>query len=224
MQNGFKGRDVSAEELRDWQSHVGEPPRGRRKQPKAAPSQAAAGPTGRRRLAEQEVSDWNEWLRTGSLPDNESAAGSEKGALKKTAVPAAGMNGRRTPPPSDNWAIDRKLQRRLRSGQIEPERKIDLHGMTRAEAERSLGRFFAAALGAGCRLTLVVTGKGLRSSTEGRWSSGGVLKALLPIWLKSGPVARSVQFFCEAHVSHGGSGAYYVLLRRRKKAASVTKP
>ena len=96
--------------------------------------------------------------------------------------------------------------------------------MTRAEAEHALGRFFAAALGANCRLTLVVTGKGLRSSTEGRWSSSGVLKTLLPLWLKTGPISRSVQFFCEAHVSHGGSGAYYVLLRRRKKAGSAANP
>ena len=224
MRKGSKGREVSADELRDWLRHVGDRPQAPRKRPKGAQAVAAAGKPGRRRLADREVSDWNVWLSTGSLPDHEGAATLEKDAPEQQTAKSARLNGHKAPPPGDTWAIDRKLQRRLRSGQIEPERKIDLHGMTRAEAEGALGRFFAAALGANCRLTLVVTGKGLRSSSEGRWSSGGVLKALLPIWLKSGPVSRSVQFFCEAHASHGGSGAYYVLLRRRKIAAPVTRP
>jgi DNA-nicking Smr family endonuclease len=85
---------------------------------------------------------------------------------------------------------------------------IDLHGMTQAEAYRSLHHFLAVSQERGRRCILVITGKGSHSE--------GVLRAAVPHWLNL-PVTRSlVLAFAYATSAHGGVGALYVLLRRRR--------
>ena len=49
---------------------------------------------------------------------------------------------------------------RLRRGLLEPDAKLNLHGMTEAAAYRALGKFLIGARQRGNRLILVVTGKG----------------------------------------------------------------
>ena len=51
-------------------------------------------------------------------------------------------------------------QDKLKRGQIAPDARIDLHGMTEAAAHRALLAFLAGAQARGLRLVLVITGKG----------------------------------------------------------------
>ena len=106
--------------------------------------------------------------------------------------------------------IDSATRRRLAQGQIPIEARLDLHGLTAAEAERRLGRFVAQAACAGVRCVLVITGKG----SEGK----GVLRRLVPLWLKAPPLSGQILAISQARQADGGGGALYVMLRRKRQA------
>ena len=111
--------------------------------------------------------------------------------------------------------MDAKMHRRMRSGKLRPEAKIDLHGMTLDVAHPELTRFVLGAQAAGKRLILVVTGKGKHRPGDGPIPNRlGVLKHQVPQWLRTPPLVGLVLQVTEAHRTHGGSGAYYVYLRR----------
>ncbi len=104
--------------------------------------------------------------------------------------------------------LDRRTGTRLRRGQIPIDSRLDLHGLTQAEAKAFLAEALASAQERGHRCVLVITGKGLRR--EG----GGILKAKLPQWLAEPKVRPLILANEPARPQHGGSGATYVLLRR----------
>lgn len=111
--------------------------------------------------------------------------------------------------------MDRKRFGKMQKGKLSPERRIDLHGMTVARAHPALTRFILDAYADGLRLVLVITGKGRDSDDAGPIPVvRGVLKHQLPHWLHSEPLRPLVLQVTEAHLKHGGSGAYYVYLRR----------
>lgn len=111
--------------------------------------------------------------------------------------------------------MDRKAHRDMTRGKLKPEARIDLHGMTLAEAHPELIRFVLRAHGEGKRLVLVITGKGKRGLDEGPIPQRlGVLRHQVPQWLAQPPLGAIVLQVNEAHLRHGGSGAYYVYLRR----------
>lgn len=113
-------------------------------------------------------------------------------------------------------AMDGGTHRRMRRGKLAPEARIDLHGMTLADAEPSLTAFLRASHRAGRRLVLVITGKGRTGDVGGDWTQPrpGALKRQVPIWLHRAPLAAIVQQATPAHRRHGGEGALYVYLRR----------
>ncbi|GHD98272.1 DNA mismatch repair protein MutS [Defluviimonas sp. 20V17] len=114
--------------------------------------------------------------------------------------------------------MDRKAFVRLRQGKLTPEARIDLHGLTLADAHPELIRFILASHGAGRRLVLVITGKG--QDRDGPDDGPlfpqrrGVLRRQVPLWLSAPPLARIVQQVAQAHRRHGGEGAFYVYLSR----------
>ena len=115
--------------------------------------------------------------------------------------------------------LDRRSAERLRRGQMAIEGRLDLHGMTQAEAERALDRFLAVSAAADKRCVLVITGKG--STARGDDSvipaRVGVLRDAVPVWLAKPGSRRLVVASHPAARRHGGSGALYVLLRRRRE-------
>ena len=67
------------------------------------------------------------------------------------------------------------------------------------------------------RLVLVITGKGKSRDDGGPIPTRfGVLRHQVPQWLRLAPLARAVLQVSEAHLRHGGQGAYYVYLKRRR--------
>ena len=122
-------------------------------------------------------------------------------------------------PPSLGQAtvvMDAKTHGKMTRGKLAPEARIDLHGMTLAEAHPELIRFILNAQGAGLRLVLVITGKGkLRDDSGPIPQRMGALRHQVPQWLRLSPLGPAVLQVSEAHLKHGGAGAYYVYLRRR---------
>jgi DNA-nicking Smr family endonuclease len=112
--------------------------------------------------------------------------------------------------------MDAKTHAKMTRGKLLPEARIDLHGMTLAEAHPKLTRFVLNAQDNGLRLVLVITGKGKQRDDGGPIPQRmGALRRQVPGWLHLPPLGPAVLQVTEAHQRHGGSGAYYVYLRRR---------
>lgn len=111
--------------------------------------------------------------------------------------------------------MDAKTHKKMRQGKLKPEAKLDLHGLTLAQAHPALIGFIHRAHGDGLRLVLIVTGKGKDRDTPGPIPTPrGLLKHNVPQWLNAPPLRPMVLQVTDAHIRHGGTGAYYVYLRR----------
>jgi DNA-nicking Smr family endonuclease len=127
---------------------------------------------------------------------------------KPVAFPASGGTG-----------INGATEERLKKGLLEPQARIDLHGMTQDAAHRTLFAFLATAHSRGHRLVLVITGKGNpRKDESAGWtmSPHGVLKQMVPRWLNEPGLAALIASTKPAHVRHGGDGALYIYLRKNR--------
>ena len=114
--------------------------------------------------------------------------------------------------------LERKTLLALRRGRREVDSVIDLHGMRQEQAHAALIGFLHRAQRSGFGLVLVVTGKGGAASGDGIFEERGVLRRMVPHWLRLPDLRSLVVGFEEASPQHGGSGAIYVRLRRRHGA------
>ena len=105
--------------------------------------------------------------------------------------------------------IDARTLQKLKRGQIIVEARLDLHGMSRAQAYDALYPFITRAQTSGKRCVLVITGKGKKNH---RYE--GVLRQALPKWLSESRYHRLVLTHVPAHKRDGGGGAFYIYLRR----------
>ena len=111
--------------------------------------------------------------------------------------------------------MDAKAFTRLKRGKLDPEARLDLHGMTIDRAHGALIHFILNAQARGARLVLVITGKGQREDPyDPMPRRRGVLKTQVPMWLQMSPLTGAILQVSTAHRKHGGEGAYYVYLRR----------
>jgi len=106
--------------------------------------------------------------------------------------------------------FDQKLMKRLKKGEFPIQDHVDLHGLTKQEAETKVKDFLIQSHKLGLRCVLIVHGRGLNSP-----DTFPVLKASLPIWLSRGPIRKIVLAFVTARPYDGGTGAIYVLLKKR---------
>jgi len=106
--------------------------------------------------------------------------------------------------------FSRKLMKKLKRGELPVQNYIDLHGLTRQEAENEVANFILESFKNGLRCVLIVHGRGLNSP-----ESLPVLKEGLPHWLNRGRVRKMVLAFATSRPYDGGTGATYVFLRNR---------
>jgi DNA-nicking Smr family endonuclease len=109
--------------------------------------------------------------------------------------------------------FSRKLMERLKKGLFPIQDYIDLHGLTRHEAEVKVRDFLLRSYRLVFWCVLVVQGRGLNSENH-----IPILKELLPAWLSRGPIKKIVLAFSTSRPYDGGTGAIYILLRRRRGA------
>ena len=190
----------------------------------------------RRKLSEDEVALWRRVTQTAQQlhPDRKPhETPLPKPVPKKRPIahlPAFEMNGKAALPPAHDLVppvseriaraplkMDRKTHARLKRGKMAPEGKLDLHGLTMDQAHPRLVSFILRAQAEGKRLVLVITGKGKHRDEGGPIPvRHGVLRHQVPHWLSVPPLAQAVLQVAEAHLKHGGGGAYYVYLRRNR--------
>jgi len=137
----------------------------------------------------------------------EIAPAETRSTARPAASPAATPPRRTTPPPLA--PIDRRTKQRLARGATEIGGRLDLHGLTQAEAHAALARFLHGAQARDVKVVLVITGKG-GADGEGR----GVLKRQVPLWLEGAELRSLVIGYDDAGAGHGGAGALYVRVRR----------
>jgi len=106
--------------------------------------------------------------------------------------------------------FSRKLMKKLKQGELPVQDHIDLHGLSKQDAETEVTSFLLKSFRNGLRCVLIVHGRGLNSP-----ENLAVLKEGLPQWLNRGRVRRMVLAFATARPYDGGTGATYVFLRRR---------
>lgn len=118
------------------------------------------------------------------------------------------------------------MKQRVARGKEAIDARLDLHGLTQAQAHAALLRFLKTASARDVRLVLVITGKGatalgataLGSKIIGKRGEGdgerGVLRRQVPQWLGLPEFRPYVVGFEDAHIAHGGEGALYVRVRR----------
>ncbi|WP_417814965.1 Smr/MutS family protein [Thalassospira alkalitolerans] len=109
--------------------------------------------------------------------------------------------------------IDKSTAKKFQKGQMSIDGRIDLHGMTQDVAHHALNAFIEDSWRAGKRCVLVITGKGSRADEYGRT---GLLRQRTPQWLSAPRLRTRILSISEARIQHGGSGAFYVLLKRRR--------
>lgn len=102
-----------------------------------------------------------------------------------------------------------KTMKRLKRGEFSLQDFIDLHGLTKKEAESVVYEFIIQSHQKGLRCVLIVHGRGL-----GSIDNQPALKQELPTWLKRGALKRIVLAFVTAQPWDGGAGASYVLLKK----------
>jgi DNA-nicking Smr family endonuclease len=111
------------------------------------------------------------------------------------------------------------MRQKLARGSENIDARIDLHGMTQADAHAALAHFLRRAQHNGARVVLVITGKGARNATSAGadpYAERGVLKRQVPHWLESAELRPFVVGFESATVGHGGAGALYVRVRKQR--------
>jgi DNA-nicking Smr family endonuclease len=144
-------------------------------------------------------------------------------ASEESSERAATRLRREMPPPKGPLGIDGALEKRLRRGMVEVDATLDLHGETQTRAYDRLLRFLAVAEVTGRRCILVITGRGApktEADLDADWRTAqerGVLRRMVPQWLKEPPLHDKVLAVRPAHRHHGGSGAFYVILRRTRE-------
>jgi DNA-nicking Smr family endonuclease len=146
---------------------------------------------------------------------------------RTTGAPAAAKPSPRAPLPPPRRThqaatLDGHWDRRLRKGHVRPDLSIDLHGHTLVSAQALLEEAIGRALMRGARVLLVVAGR-LRPGADrlpqmhGEPRPRGAIRASLADWLAASPFADRIVALRPAHVSHGGAGAVYVILRRGRE-------
>ncbi|MDR3326019.1 MAG: Smr/MutS family protein [Rhodospirillaceae bacterium] len=105
--------------------------------------------------------------------------------------------------------LDKSTASRFINGLIDIDATIDLHGLTIPMAHTALFQFIINSIDFGRRCLLVITGKGNHERS-------GVLKIEVPKWLDESNLRSKILAFTLAKSKHGGSGAFYVLLKRRR--------
>ena len=144
---------------------------------------------------------------------------SEVAAPAKVAVqpakPAPLPSRRGSPPPASSPApgttLDGTWDRRLRSGSVEPDRVIDLHGHNLDQAWTAIDRGLDQAIDRGDRLILLITGHARPGEPP---VQRGRIRAAVNDWLAASRHARRIAAVRGAHRRHGGGGSLYLILRR----------
>ena len=113
--------------------------------------------------------------------------------------------------PIANRTLDGSWDKKLRSGSVEPDRVLDLHGLNLDGAWTAIDRGLERAIARGDRVLLLVTGHHRPGEPP---VQRGKIRAAVHDWLAASRHAGSIAAVRGAHRRHGGGGSLYIILKR----------
>jgi DNA-nicking Smr family endonuclease len=136
-------------------------------------------------------------------------------AMKRAPAAKAPLPPKAEPPrtPVASQTLDSSWDRRLRSGSVEPDRILDLHGLTLDRAWSAIDRGLESAIAEGDRVVLLITGHARSSDPP---IQRGKIRAAVHDWLAASRHAPRIAAVRNAHGRHGGGGSLYIILRRNR--------
>jgi DNA-nicking Smr family endonuclease len=143
-------------------------------------------------------------------------------APEKPAVQTAVVPARKPSPvaklahvsvrPTPGTTLDGTWDRKLRSGSIQPDRIVDLHGLNLDGAWQAIDTALERAESAGDRVILLITGHHRPGEPP---VQRGRIRAAVHDWLAVSRHAGRIAAVRGAHPRHGGGGSLYIVLRRQ---------
>ena len=119
----------------------------------------------------------------------------------------------RAPPiPIAEKTLDGSWDKKLRSGTVEPDRVLDLHGMNLDTAWAAIDGGIEEAITRGDRVVLLITGHHRPGDPP---VQRGRIRAAIHDWLAASRHAGNIAAIRGAHRRHGGGGSLYLVLRRK---------
>lgn len=113
--------------------------------------------------------------------------------------------------------LDGAWDKRIGTGNVSPDRTIDLHGHSLAAAHHRLDRGLDDAIRDGARVILLITGRPARAGTHRMdLPLRGIIRESVGDWLAASRHALAIAAVRNAHPRHGGAGALYIVLRRAR--------
>lgn len=141
-----------------------------------------------------------------------------KKAVRASAPPTPLPVVRRSVPAA---TLDGRWDRQLATGDVQPDRVVDLHGCTLEAAHRRALSALESAVREGDRVVVLVTGKPPQpGSSRLDAPLRGVIRASIGDWIAASPVAHHIAAIRPAHRRHGGAGAIYIVLRRGNRSVA----
>ena len=107
--------------------------------------------------------------------------------------------------------LDGGWDRRLRTGRVEPDRVLDLHGYTLDRAWDAIDHSLERAIASGERILLLITGHERRGDPP---LERGRIRAAVHDWLAVSRHSSRIAAVRGAHRRHGGGGSLYIILRK----------
>jgi len=130
------------------------------------------------------------------------------------ASPTPPVQPRPRPLPIGDRTLDGSWDKKLRSGAVEPDRILDLHGMNLDMAWAAIDRGLEHAIARGDRLLLLITGHHRPGEPP---IKRGRIRAAVHDWLAASRHADDIAAVRGAHRRHGGGGSLYLVLRRTSR-------
>jgi DNA-nicking Smr family endonuclease len=131
---------------------------------------------------------------------------------QKPITPSKIVRSAPPPPPRPGTTLDGSWDKRLRSGSVQPDRVVDLHGMNLDLAWSAIDQALDEAITSGDRVILLITGHHRPGEPP---IARGRIRAAVHDWLAASRHAGSIAAVRGAHRRHGGGGSLYLILRRR---------
>ena len=129
-------------------------------------------------------------------------------------LPKAEAKAARTP-----GTLDSGWDKRLRSGSVEPDRVLDLHGLNLDQAWTAIDRGLESAIRSGQRVVLLITGHSRPGDPP---VQRGKIRAAVHDWLAASRHAPRIAAVRGAHRRHGGGGSIYIILRRNRSGSTFS--
>ena len=114
-----------------------------------------------------------------------------------------------------------EVNKELKQGKINIDRRIDLHGYSLAEAHIKFISEVKKNYNKNKRCLLIITGKGVHKKIENEQDTNpklfyGKIKNSIINWISEQDLKKYILTYQDAGFEHGGDGALFVYLRKKK--------